>query len=75
MTEIEQSAGAFLLFLVSLDDGSLGASAGLDRVAPLWSGRGEDPWPVRLEPGEERGIAEQPVFHHLGIAGAELAGA
>ena len=29
--------------------------------------------PIRFEPGEERRIAEQPVFHHLGIARAELA--
>ena len=26
-----------------------------------------------LEPGEERRVAEQPVFHDLGVAGAELA--
>ncbi len=42
MAEIEQSARALLLFLVSLDDGSLGAGARLDRVAALWPGRGED---------------------------------
>ena len=29
--------------------------------------------PVRLQPGEEGGIAEQPVFGDLGIAGAEFA--
>ena len=34
---------------------------------------GEDVAPVRFQPGEERGIAEQPVFGDLGIAGAEFA--
>jgi len=34
---------------------------------------GEQVLPVRLQPGEEGGVAEQAVFGDLGIAGAELA--
>ena len=34
---------------------------------------GEQVAPVGVEPFEEVGVAEQAVFHHLGIAGAELA--
>ena len=34
---------------------------------------GEHVLPVRLQPGEEGGVAEQPVFGDFGIAGAELA--
>ena len=41
------------------------------RAAP--GAAGEDVLPVRLQPGEERGVAEQSVFGDLGIAGAEFA--
>ena len=34
---------------------------------------GEDVLPVRFQPGEEGGVADQPVFGDLGIAGAEFA--
>ena len=34
---------------------------------------GKDIAPIGLQPGEERGVAEQPVFRDLGVAGAELA--
>ncbi len=34
---------------------------------------GEDVLPIRFQPGEERGVAEQPVFGDFGVTGAELA--
>ena len=34
---------------------------------------GDQPGAIGLAPGEETRIAEQPIFHHLGIAGAQLA--
>ncbi len=37
------------------------------------AGAGKHLAPVRLQPDEELGVAEQPVFGDLGIAGAELA--
>ena len=74
MAEIEQRAGAALLPLVGLDDGRLGAArwfrprAGAPRLTPEKISP-----PILFEPGEERRIAEQPVFHHFGIARPELA--
>ncbi len=73
MTEIEQRAGAALLALIGLDDRHLGATAGGDGPRSLGAFAGEDPLPALFEPGEERGVAEEPVFQHLGIARTELA--
>ncbi len=73
VTEIEQRAPAALLALVGDDDLGLGAGARLHGVAALAVVTGEHIAPILLEPGEEGRIAEEPVFRHLGIAGAELA--
>ena len=69
--EIEQCALAGLA-LVARDDVGFGAAANRNRVL---AGRtaGENVLPVLFEPGEKRGIAEQPVFGDLGITGAEIA--
>ena len=52
----------------------LGPHAGLDRVQPRRAVAGEQGRAIRLAPGEEVGIADQAVFDHLGIAGAQLRG-
>ena len=75
VAEIEQRPGAALLALVGLDDRRLGAAARGDGVGAVAAFAGEDLRPALLEPSEERGIAEEPVFHHFGVARAELAGA
>ncbi len=51
----------------------LGADAGLDRVEPRRFVAGEQGGAIGLAPGEEVRIADQAVFDHLGIAGAQLA--
>ncbi len=71
VAEVEQHAVAGLA-LVAGDDRGLGAAAHRDGVLARGTA-GEQVAPVGLEPGEERGVAEQPVFRHLGIAGAEFA--
>src|SRR6185312_7043257 len=73
MPKIEQSAGAALLALVGRHDQGLGADAGLDRMTALVAGAGKHLGPILLEPGEERRIADEAVFRHLGVARAELA--
>ena len=71
MAEIEQHALAGLA-LVARDDPGLGAAAHRDGVLARGTAR-EHVLPVRFQPGEERGVAEQAVFGDLGIAGAEFA--
>ena len=71
VAEIEQRPLAGLA-LVAADDRRLHAAAHRDGVLARGSA-GEHLLPVGLEPGEEGGVAEQPVFGDLGIAGAELA--
>ena len=71
MAEIEQRPLAGLA-LVARDRLRLGAAAHRHRVLARGSA-GEDLAPIGLEPGKEGGVANQPVFGDLGIAGAELA--
>src|SRR5512139_719764 len=71
VAEIEQRALSSLA-LVPRDDAGLGAAANRNRVLARRTS-GKDVLPVLLEPGEERGVAEQPVFGDFGIAGAEFA--
>ena len=71
MAEIEQRAVAGLA-LVAGDDRRLGATRGGDGMFACRTAR-DDVSVVGLQPGEEAGVAEQAVFGHLGIAGAELA--
>ena len=74
VAEIEQSARALLLRSSAATMAALAralVSTAWRRSAP--GVRRRFPRPIRFEPGEERRIAEQPVFHHLGIAGTELA--
>ncbi len=73
VAEIEQSAGAGQFELVFLDDLGLGADAGGDGVQPVVPIAGENRLPMGFEPGEEGRVAKQPVFHHFGITGPELA--
>jgi hypothetical protein len=73
VTEIEQRPRAALFALVGRHDLGLGADAGLHRMAALLARRGKHLAPILLEPGEERRIVDEPVFHHLRIARAELA--
>ena len=76
VTEIKQHAIAGFA-LVAGNNRGLGSAAHRNGVlACKTSGRmgaGEQVAPVRVEPFEEIGVAEQSVFHHLGVAGAELA--
>ena len=71
VAEIEQRALAGLA-LVARHDRGLRAAAHRDGVLARRTA-GENVLPVRLQPGEEAGVAEQAVFGDLGIAGAELA--
>ena len=71
VAEIEQRALA-LLDLVGGDDARLGGAARRDRLQPRRPA-GEHRAPVAFEPGEEVAVADQAVFGHLGVAGAELA--
>src|ERR1700760_1601608 len=71
VAEIEQRAIAGLA-LVAGDDRGLGAAGGGDGVLARRSAL-DDVGVVGLEPGKEAGIAEQAVFGHFSIAGAELA--
>ncbi len=71
VAEIEQRALAGLA-LVARDDAGLAAAADRDGVLARRAA-GKHILPVGLQPGEERGIAEQTVFGDLGIAGAEFA--
>jgi hypothetical protein len=70
MAEIEQRPLA-VLALVTRDDGSLHPATHRDGVLARGAAC-EQLAPVRLQPGEEAGIAEQAVFDDFGIAGAEL---
>ena len=76
VAEIEQLPVAGFA-LVARDDRRLGAAAHGDGVLARKTSRrfaaGENLAPVGLQPGEERGVAEQAVFDDLGIAGAEFA--
>ncbi len=71
VAEIEQRAFAGLA-LVARDDAGLAAAAHRDGMLARRPA-GEHILPVRLKPGKKCGIAEQPVFGDLGIAGAEFA--
>ncbi len=71
VAEIEQRAGAGLA-LIGRDQGSLGAAARHDRVLPGRVVARQQGRAVRLEPGEQRRLVDQPVFDHLGIARAQL---
>jgi len=71
VAEVEQRPLAALA-LVARHDRRLGAAACGDR--PFARGApGEHLAPILFQPGEERGIAQQSVLDHLGVAGAKLA--
>ena len=72
MAEVEERAVA-LLGLVAHHDLGLHLAGAADRVQPRLGIAGRERRRVRLQPGEEVGVAEQAVFRHLGIAGAEVA--
>ena len=71
--KLSRARRPFGVALVAGDERRLGAHAGLDRVQPRRLVAGEQGRAVRLAPGEEARIADQAVFDHLGIAGAQLA--
>ncbi len=73
VAEIEQGAFSLAVALVARDQRRLRRHAGLDRMEPRRFVAGEQRRAFRLAPGEEVGIGDQPVFHHLGIARPELA--
>ena len=72
VAEIEQHALAGFA-LVSGNDSRLAAAADGDGVLARRVAAGEQVLPVRLQPGKKRGVAEQPVFGDLRVAGTELA--
>ena len=71
VAEIEQRALA-LLGLVGDDDARLGRATHRDRLRPRRAAGKHVP-PARLEEFEEVPVADQAVFDHLGVAGAEFA--
>src|SRR4029078_7958091 len=62
MTEIEQRPRTARLAFVLLEHLGLGTGARLTRITAFSALTREDLGRALLEPGEERGIAEQPVF-------------
>ena len=73
VAEVEERALA-LLGLVADDDRGLHLAGAADGVQARVRVAGGEGGGVRLEPGEEAGVAEQAVLRHLGVAGAEVAG-
>ena len=75
MTEIEERALAGLA-LVTANDRRLGAARHRHGMFARGIARracAKYVAPMRFQPGKERGIAKQAVFHQFGIAGAEFA--
>ena len=70
--QVEQRPHARFAFVLG-DDGRLGGTARQDGVAPRRRVAFDDGEAVVLKPMKERGIVDQPVFHHLGITGQQLA--
>ena len=73
MAQIEQGTLAGFSFVARYDAG-FGFAATGDRAGELGTVSGHHPAAVGFEPFEQRPVAEQTVFHHLGVAGAQLAG-
>ena len=75
VAQVQQRAPALglLLALVALDHPRLGETRPPHRLGLELGIAREQGRTVRLAPGEELGIVDQPVLHHLGIARAELA--
>src|SRR3954447_9948006 len=71
VAEVEQRPVA-LLALVADDDRRLGAATVRHRMVARGAAR-ENAAPVGLAPGEKRVVADEPVFHDFGVAGAGLA--
>ena len=72
VAEIQERALAGLA-LVDRDDSGLGGAALQHRLAPRIGIAGDELRPRLLQPFEEGAVADEPVFHHLGIAGEQLA--
>jgi hypothetical protein len=72
VAEIEQGA-AIGLALVGRHDRRFRGAARHDRMLLRRGIAGQQRRAVALEPGEELRLIDQPVLHHLGIAGAQLA--
>eukprot|EP01136_Pigoraptor_vietnamica_P022416 Opistho-1_new@73549 len=73
VTEVEQRAAAGGFALVVGDDPRLGPNRMGDGIGAGVRIAGQQRAAIGFAPGEEIGIVDQPVFHHLGIAGALFA--
>ena len=73
VAEIEQRACAGRLTLIRGDDARLRLDRASDGLGAQGFVAGQQGRAIRLAPFEEGGIVDQPVFHHLGIACAQLA--
>ena len=69
MPEVEQGALAFFTFIGAYR-GGLGGATHSDRVAPRGRVAGQQVLAMAFQPFKKAGIADQPVFDGLGIAGA-----
>ena len=72
VSQVEERPAAAFLFVVG-DDGGLGGATGVHRAPPRLPVAGAESGPGIFQPGEERGVADQPVLQGLGVAGQELA--
>ena len=73
VAEIEQHPVAGL-GLVTLDDACLGGDADDDRLGEEGGIVAEHALPMAFQPGEEGGVAEQPVLGDFGVTRAHFAG-
>ena len=75
VAQIEQRAavGRFFLALVVAHDQRLEGAGAENRLGLRGAIAADHRGSVRLAPGEERGVADQPGLRDLGVAGAQLA--
>ncbi len=73
MAEVEERAGSGRLAFIGADDPRLRPDRPRDRMAARQRIAEQQRGAVRFAPREEIGVVDQAVFHHLGIAGANLA--
>ena len=73
MAEVEQGADIAGLAFIGSDHRRLGTARYRDRLGLCRRIAGQQCGRIGLAPIEETGVADQAVFHHLGIAGAQVA--
>src|SRR3546814_21167325 len=67
MAKVQQGPPSGGFPLVIGDNRRLGGHAALDGIFACLDVAGQQVVPLRLAPGEEIRVIDQPIFHHLGI--------